>query len=241
MALIAFLKKDQLPDYTEIDASLRLQPIQRAAASRPSFKINYKDNSYEVRPKASYKLRGLVVSKNSPIGFLDAYNNASSIYTKNLCVIWGQNIRNNDFQKASYRSGAWTCSCKWNDKESSFRVEDLSNNHLITNDQEIRDQIAKVGIGDQIHIKGMLVDYRELGIENSSWRTTSLTRNDTGKNAYEAILVDEFKILRSESLFWRDLFSIASIGLIVVLSCRGVLFINFGIKLMNRSSYHKSY
>lgn len=223
IALVFFyLKKDQLPDYTSIDERLRMPPMQQSI-NVPSFQIDYKERSYEVRPRASYELHGLIVSQNNPQGIADIYHDSTSIDTKDFCVIWGANIRSNEFKKVSYWSNAWTCYCEWKESGLRFWPELLSNNHLITDSDTIRRKIARVGIGDQVRIKGILVDYKEIAT-NSGWRNSSLVRTDTGNGACEVIFVKELNVLRSTNTIWRKGFGVASILLLATLSIKFVLF-----------------
>jgi hypothetical protein len=75
----------------------------------------------------------------------------------------------------------------------------LSNNHLISDDQLIRDQVRKIKIGDQVRIRGVLASYESPG----GLRGTSTTRTDTGDGACETIYVDRFEILQPATSFWR--------------------------------------
>jgi hypothetical protein len=228
VVVVGFLRKDRLPDYKEIDTALHSSPVQQII-SAPSFQIEYKDRRYEVRPRALYELKGLIVSQNNPTGFADIYHDSSSIDTKDFCVIWGHNVRSNEFKEVTYWSGAWTCYCKWDDAGLRFWTEQLSNNHLITDNDAIREKIAKVGIGDQVHIKGMLVDYREL-IANGGWRNTSLVRTDDGNGACEVLFVKKLTILRNTNLFWRQSYQYALLGLITAAILKFVLFLAFSKK-----------
>ncbi len=224
--IIAFLRKDRLPDYTAIDPALRNQPTQ-VPTTKPEFQIDYKGHSYRVRPKARYELTGLIVSQNNPTGIADIYHDSKSLDTKDLCVIWGHNIRSNAFQQVKYWSGAWTCFCQWKDPGLRFWTEELSNNHLITDSEQIRQKISRVGIGDQVRIQGMLVDYKDITAQGG-WRSTSLVRTDIGNGACEVIFVEELQILRSPNDFWRKSTRIAIIALTAVLALKVTLFFAFG-------------
>ena len=215
IALVFFyLRKDQLPDYKSIDQRLLQAPVQQTVAGA-QFTLDFKGRSYQVRPRALYDLRGLVVSHNNPQGIGDIYHDSKSLDTKDLCVIWGHNVRSNEFQKISYWSNSWTCFCQWDEGGLRFWPELLSNNHLITDSDVIRSKIAKTGIGDQIQIKGMLVDYKEIGGQNG-WRNSSLVRTDTGNGACEVVFVQELNILRSTNRIWRDTFKFALIALLAL-------------------------
>ena len=83
---------------------------------------------------------------------------------------------------------------------SQFKMNQLSNNHLISADEYIRDRVGEIRVGDQIRVKGSLVRY---GAAGGGLRGTSTTREDSGDGACETILVDEFEIVRPGSSRWR--------------------------------------
>ena len=69
--------------------------------------------------------------------------------------------------------------------------------------------IRKVEIGDQIHMKGMLVNYAWASQPN--WkRNTSTTRKDGGRRACEVVFVDEFEILEASNATANTMFSISA-------------------------------
>ena len=83
---------------------------------------------------------------------------------------------------------------------ANFKMNQLSNNHLISADAFIRDRVADVRIGDQVRIKGQLARYGAVG---GGLRGTSTTRDDFGDGACETILVDEFEIVVPGFSGWR--------------------------------------
>ena len=228
LLILAYLRKDSLPDHTQILPAIHAQPIQRTISAAP-FLVDYKGQKYQVQPRATYDLKGLVVSQNNPTSIADIYHDSKSLDTKDFCVIWGHNVKSNEFKQVKYWSGAWTCYCEWKDAGLRFWMNELSNNHLITDSDEIRAKIAKVGIGDQVHIKGMLVDYKNLGPQGGG-RKSSLVRTDTGNGACESIFVQELKVLRSSNQLWRDLYKTAAIGLALLLMSKALLHFTIGTR-----------
>ena len=84
----------------------------------------------------------------------------------------------------------------WN----SFDIYKLSNNHLISDDDFIRDQVREIRIGDQIRVRGYLASYSN---EGGGKRGTSTTRLDTGDGACETLFVKRFDIVRAAVSGWR--------------------------------------
>ena len=203
---------DKLPDFKEIHPFTKKAPVQvMLPEDHPSFDIDYKGLKYEVKPLADYIISALVMSMNNPAGFGDIYHDETSLDTRDFCVVYGENLQSNVYKYIDSHNTSWTCWYKLVDKKDVFSHSALSNNHLITNKQSIRDKIASVKVGDQVTIKGKLVSYRMH--ESDFWRKSSLSRDDTGNKACESIFVEDLRILRktnrwSKPVFW--------IGLVVL-------------------------
>ena len=63
--------------------------------------------------------------------------------------------------RLDFWNGIFTCNVQTRDSVawSNFKMNQLSNNHLISADPFIRDRVAEIRIGDQIRIKGSLSRY----------------------------------------------------------------------------------
>ncbi|MBU0469274.1 MAG: hypothetical protein KKF78_04615, partial [Candidatus Omnitrophica bacterium] len=137
-----------------------------------------------------------------------------------LCVIWGDNIKNEIHKNMTFRNSTWFCSIKakghrtWQEMKDIFKNENLSNNHLLSNNNEVRKIIRKAKVGDQIKVQGLLSKYSTNG---GPERGTSTSRTDTGDGACETIYVNDFEILKKGNPV-SDLFGlIAKINLAIVL------------------------
>jgi len=82
----------------------------------------------------------------------------------------------------------------------SFDMYQLSNNHLISDDEFIRDRVRDIQVGDQIRVRGYLASY---GSEKDGMRGTSTTRLDTGNGACETLFVERFEIIEPATSYWR--------------------------------------
>lgn len=217
VALIVFLLasylKGRLPHAVDIDPALHEAPLQTPTERKP-FSFLYKGTRYLVRPRFDYEFTGLIVSHNNPQGFGDIYHDETSVDTRDFCVIWGDNVQTNEFRKVRYWSGAWTCWCSWK-PGVTFRTDQLSNNHLITDSDAIRDVIAAANKGDQVYLSGMLVDYASAR-HPESWRRTSTNREDDGNGACEVVFVERIKILNRNNPTWHALSMVGLIGLITL-------------------------
>jgi hypothetical protein len=118
-----------------------------------------------------------------------------------ISMVWGNNTSGAQLDKIDFWNGIFTCNVKTRDQAAweSFDMYQLSNNHLISDDDFIRDQVRKVKVGDQVRIQGVLASYESPG----GLRGTSTTRTDTGDGACETIYVDRFEILQPATSYWR--------------------------------------
>ncbi|MEL6181349.1 MAG: hypothetical protein AAFS10_20495 [Myxococcota bacterium] len=206
---------------SDIHPMVRKEPAQGPTDRKP-FEFEYRGNTYEVKPVHSYSLSGLVVSHNDIDSMWDAYHTADSVDTKDLCVIWGGNTMVDTFGRVNFSSGSWTCYASWG-PGVDMNMDELSNNHLITDRPEIRALIAKTRIGDQIHLEGMLVNYRQPG--KTGWRNSSTTRTDTGNTACEVVFVEQMQILERGTPLWYALTTLARWLVLLGLVAKMALFV----------------
>ena len=214
-------QKDRLPDQELIHHELYQEPIQ-SETQAPPLERTVRGITYTIVPLHSYELYGLVVSYTNCLSWTDYYHQEAKdfINPKDICVIYGENLRNGVYKVMKFNSDAWVCffTCKKGfEKEmsSKFRGSCLANNHLLFADEEINNLIMKVRKGDQVHLKGYLVKYTRKGIEG--WRVSSISRYDQG---CEVIFVTDFVIIARANVFWNIIFTLAKyiiIGCIIFL------------------------
>jgi hypothetical protein len=110
-----------------------------------------------------------------------------------VCVVWGSNPANERLDKISFWNGLFTCNVRTRDQQAwdAFDMNQLSNNHLLSDDEYIRRQVKKIRVGDQIRVRGHLVSYTA---EGGSTRGTSTTRT---------IYIDIFEIVTPATSYWR--------------------------------------
>jgi hypothetical protein len=208
----------RLPPLSDISPELYNDPVQTLIQPTPPFQINYRNHITTVVPMAEYQLSGMVVSHNDPFVWytFDISHDENSLDTRDFCVIWGGNIKNSDYGDVHVHNDDSFCVVKWRGGVRGFNGEYLSNNHLITANEDIRRRIAEVQVGDQIIIKGKLVNYSE-DRWNGRFRNSSLTRSDTGNGACEVLLVEELRIISSHNYLWAKLHQFFLYGLAAVL------------------------
>jgi hypothetical protein len=196
-----------------IDPALLRAPAQTATA-RPPFRFEFRGGTVRVKPVAEYGVSGLVMSQNDVESFADIYHDSSSVDTKDLCLLWGRSLESEDFHRVRVTSGPFTCYFRY-PQGIRFEPHDLGNHHLITADDELRKRLETVHTGDQVRMRGLLVDY-QMDDWGERWRETSTVRKDQG---CEVVFVEDFEVVRPGAPLWHRLYrgSWWSIGALPVL------------------------
>ena len=212
--LVSFWNRNDLPENIDYVPQIANEPAQTATSKRP-FDVRYENVQYHIAPEYEYDIVGMIVS------FRHHDNNSRMHRLANdhlnmldVCVVWGNNTQGAQLQKLEFWNGIFTCNVQTRDQAAwdSFDMYQLSNNHLISDDDRVRDQVGDIRIGDQIRVRGYLASYAS---PNGSTRGTSTTRLDTGDGACETIYVQRFEIMRSATSYWRISMYAALFALVV--------------------------
>ena len=200
--LVSFWNRNDLPRNVDFLPAVLDEPRQTGTRTRP-FEASFNGVDYLVEPEFAYDLAGMVVSyrhhdSNSRMHFL-ANDHLNML---DVCVVWGDSATGQNLHKINFWNGIFTCNVRTRDNEAwqAFRMEQLSNNHLISDDDEIRDRVKAIRVGDQIRVQGYLASYSS---EKGGKRGTSTTRTDTGDGACETVFVEKFDIIAATSSKWR--------------------------------------
>lgn len=217
--LVSFWNRNELPRNIDFVPSIVEDPLQRATTEKP-FDVSFNGIDYNVAPEYRYDITGMVVSYRHHSHDNSRMHRRASDHLNmvDLCVVWGDN-RNAMLNKIRFWNGLFTCNVSTRNGEAwqSFDMNQLSNNHLLSTDDRIRDAVKNVRIGDQVRIQGYLSSYTG----PTGTRGTSTTRTDTGDGACETIFVESFRIVESTISAWR-LSMYASLALLL-----GSLFVHF--------------
>lgn len=202
---LSLLFDDRLPAPGDIFSQLYREPLQAQENLPAAFPVTKKKVTYTVTPLFTYELFGLVVSQHRSDSLLDISHSRwqDFLNIKDLCVVWGKNIRSGVYREMKFWNRDFTCMCSFPDQETAalFSGSHLSNNHILCADEKISRWILKVRPGDQIFFKGYLVNYSQPA--NQFFRGTSTVRNDTGNGACETVFVTDFEILKRANPVWR--------------------------------------
>lgn len=200
--VIAFWNRNAIPAQVDVVPALLEAPDQVRTGEGP-FEVQYESIDYRVTPVYRYVLHGLVVSFRHHEGNSRMHRLAGDhLNMLDVCVVWGTNADPGLLRQLKFWNGIFTCNVKTNDREAwrAFDMTALSNNHLISDDPFIRQQVRKLKIGDQIRVEGLLARY---GAKGGPVRGTSTTREDTGDGACETIYVSRFDIVKPGLNTWR--------------------------------------
>ena len=196
--VLSWWRRGSFPDASEIRPILLEEAAQEPTDRQPFSFVHY-GTTYEVTPRADYEMWGLVVSHNNIGSFADIYHDENSVDVKDLCTIWGGNLKTNDFHKVEFKSDCYVCRFRYY-RGTKFNHHELANTHVISSDPLVLRGIGDVRIGDQVRLKGLLVNYNVLGTD---WeRKSSMTRKDEGMGACEVMFVEEVEILEPGTPAW---------------------------------------
>ena len=207
---VAWYFKGDLSGPETIQPDLLQAPRQEIVDKEP-FSFEYKGKACLVEPVAAYELWGLVVSHNNIHSVADIYHDSTSVDTKDLCVIWGVNLEAPDYRQVEFKSGPWTCYFRY-PHGVTFHHDGLGNNHLITDSPVIRRTLNKVRVGDQVHLKGLLVNY-QIDDWQGFWRRTSTRRDD---NDCEVVYLEEMSVIRRGTPGWYALYRFSLTALLLL-------------------------
>ena len=209
--LYAYFVKDDLPQPGYYDASLLAPPVQ-LPTSRPVFTSKVNGEEYVINPKFDYELSGVVVSYHDADSISDIYHHdqwKDFINLRDICVIWGSNVTSGVYKKMAFKNATWTCWASWPDRETGqqFSMNQLSNNHILSDNEAVNAVLMSAEPGDHIRLKGVLAEYSN---PSSGFnRGTSTRRDDSGNGACETIYLDEFVILNKANAGVRAWYSFA--------------------------------
>ena len=210
---LGWWKSDRLPATIAWAPVLDVEPRQEKV-EQPPLDVSYAGVDYRVEPLYRYALDGVVVSYrvHDADHLLHRLWN-DHLNVADLCVVWGHDAHEIDLHAFEFANGEFTCTFRTHSDAAwrSFRVDQISNNHLITADPAIRARIGDVTVGDRVHFEGYLANYSN---DTGFHRGTSTTRTDTGNGACETTYVTAFEIADPAPRGWRKLSAVALWGML---------------------------
>lgn len=212
LLLLSLLYKDRLPDPQHFEIQRLIDPVQEPTFRSP-FWIDAQGQRYRIRPLYDYTLEGVVVSFHDADAFGDIWHHdrwKDFLNVRDLCVIWGANVSSGVYLDMSFDNDSWTCWAYWPDAQTGarFHMTQLSNNHLLVDDDYLKQLLMSAETGDHIRISGQLASYENPA--NNFKRGSSTRRDDTGNGACETIYVEDFEIVSKANLRWRGVYTFSA-------------------------------
>ncbi|MCL5407030.1 MAG: hypothetical protein M1429_00830 [Patescibacteria group bacterium] len=196
---VVYFRGEKYPRKQVIESTLFEPPVQNEVENTP-FDLDYKGFKYKLTPRYEYSLYGMVLAYHYSDSWIDISHKNDPYNTEDICVMWGRDINTEIYRKMKFSHGDWTCYADFKSSASStdyqqFNSNEISNNHLIPANDYINGLMRQAKNGDQIYIKGYLVDYEVFNTEGQKvgGRQTSTTVED---QKCEVIYVTDFKILK---------------------------------------------
>lgn len=210
LTVLLYFKKDHLPEPNFYNLGYLDEPVQAKLKAEP-FKTQVNDQEYTITPLYDYELHGVVVSYSDADAFTNIWHHKrwhDFINLRDLCVIWGKNVGSGVYRQMKFHNDSWTCWASWQDYETGalFKMNALSNNHLLTDDDRIKKALMSAEPGDHIRFKGVLAEYANKS--NNFFRGTSITRDDNGNGACETVYLEEFEIVKKANRGIRKLYGL---------------------------------
>ncbi len=107
----SYPRKDALPDPDYYVGEPPAAPKQTKTRLRP-FDTVVNEQRYRITPRFDYVLEGVVVSAHDADALDDIWHHdkwRDFLNTRDLCVIWGDNLSSGVYQRMSFENDSWTC------------------------------------------------------------------------------------------------------------------------------------
>ena len=206
--------RDRFQGVTDADPSLYINPLQKEVKDEKPIQFRRGDYNLTLKPLYIYKISGLIVSINDYAMLGLRYQD---FYELDLCMIWGNNVRSGAYRssRVSFEHHGNTCYAKWS-RGAVINGTELSNTHVYATDQDILDELDDLRIGDQIELKGFLVEVAAAPVRVSPGYNpgtarlrSSTVRTDKGNGACEILYAEKLTVLARANVLWRLLAEIS--------------------------------
>ena len=226
MVCVGFFYKNDYKSISPIDPRAIAAPVQTPVADPTPITFDKDNYHYTLTPLYDYTLDGLVVhTQQYNVWYFkgDFYSTWNNTFANDLCMLWGSNLQNKSYQNPSLSIGQDYRDCWYQYYDAhnfSFNPEEFSNNHLMASTPQVEQQILSVQAGDQVILKGELVNVNAVAGNNvpagqpqNLVINTSTTRTDTGNGACEVIYVKSIEIIKSGDQIFRIMYSVGWFGI----------------------------
>lgn len=222
---ITFFSRNDYRSVADIDSEILRDPIQTQLKSANPITFQKDNFSYTITPLYDYDIAGLLVHH---LNYNTWYSlsRVDSVFPTDLCLIWGDNIKNGSYKSKSVRftQDFRFCLYYYSGNDTPINNSEASNNHLVIQSDNLRKIAENLNTGDQVRIKGKLVNVEARPIGNIGdyepndliW-PTSVTRDDSGAGACEVIYVESIQILKKGNPISNLFFLLSNYGLFLTI------------------------
>jgi hypothetical protein len=218
--VVGYFGKGNFKAINDIRQEILIDPVQTMVVSKTPIMFEKDGFSYKLTPLFDYQISGLVVHRMDYNKWY-SLSRTDKTFTTDLCVVWGDNIKSGAYKNKSLsikQDFRFCLYSYWGGEP--IKNEQLSNNHLIIRDSDIKKINDSIDAGDQIRITGKLVNVHADVIGTTGtyepkiadW-TTSTTRTDASGGACEIIYVENIEILKKGNITHHAVYNIGKYGI----------------------------
>ncbi|KPJ54940.1 hypothetical protein AMJ47_02625 [Parcubacteria bacterium DG_72] len=215
LAVFSFTKINDLPSKEHLKDLVYQQPIQEEVdLSVKPFEIEKEGFFYKITPRYHYEILGISVADYSYDNWLDFFRRKDPLFKKDICLIWGYNAQSENYEEVSFKYRERDCIWETEKENLIFNNNEISMNHLLPSNEKIENLMKQAGVGDQVYIKGYLVNYQVIGLDTNFFVNSSSSRDD---NRFEVIYVTDLKILAEANLGYKILYRMSKYVFLILL------------------------
>ena len=178
------------------------EPVQKEAINQEPIEFSKDDYQYSLKPLYEFELNAMIVNRLDYRKF--SISKKDSVFPMDLCVVWGDNVKSKVYQSKmlSFSQDFRMCFWRWFGN-LEFNNNQAANVHLIIKEESLADKLKLLSSGDQVKVKGQLVNVSakntgqsDIGNSSAFNMRSSTIRNDTGPGACEIINVEDIEIIK---------------------------------------------
>ncbi|HEX4387908.1 MAG TPA: hypothetical protein VH109_04725 [Steroidobacteraceae bacterium] len=157
------------------------EPLQSEARDATPQRFGH----WTLTPRADYDVTARILSREDY-----RFDALAELIPEDLALGWGPMSDNRVLAAFDISQGARFYSWRPHGVLPIAREDVIShsaNTHVIPASREIRAELARLRVGEVVHLTGELVDGKR---DDGAWIRTSLTRTDSGAGACEVLLVE---------------------------------------------------
>jgi hypothetical protein len=220
--VITYFTKDNYKSVDVIMADVLKEPAQKELVNKNLIKFTKDSFEYELTPLYDYEISALIVHLMDYRWFsLSKIDNAIPM---DVGLIWGTNVKNKIYQN---KSVTFTQDCRflyirWSG-HLNVNMNEISNNHMVVNKSELESKMKTLSVGDQVKIKGKLVNLKarytgkssDVGTKDVELQS-SISRDDREGGACEIIYLEHMEILKKGNIISFYLFPYSFYGIVIM-------------------------